>query len=496
MSSLANRAPRLRAALATAAAAAVVALAGAAPADAKRTIQIGFGDDVFSDALFFDPDASVRELWFDRTAKTNAELVRVNVYWNRVASGTGSEPLAPTNPADPAYNWTDIDRIAREATARGLDPLFTVLLAPPWAEGPDRPSFEKARSGTWKPDAAKFGDFAEALATRYSGTYPDPENPGQNLPAVQYFEGWNEPNLQLYINPQREGEKNTSPAIYRDLLNGFYDGIKAGSPTANVIGAGTGPFGDPTGDRRIPPKEFWRDVLCLKEKGRKLKSDEKNCPNGENRAHMDIFAHNGINEPGTAPRKHAALDDNATAADMGELVDIIKAAEKYGTVLPGGQKRETWSTEMWFESNPPEKRKGASLKKHAQYTSEVLYLLWKQRVSAGIFLQIRDSPYDPKQPSVIGLQSGVYFHDEKKKPALQSVRFPFYAKAKGGNEAYVWGKAPKSGKLSIESGNKTIKSFDVEAGSVFSKTIGLKGGGTDKLRASVGGQESIQWKVG
>lgn len=480
----------------TAFAVCALALALAPPADAKRTIKVGFGDDVFSDGLFFDPDASVRELWFDRTEKTNAELVRVNVYWNRVASGTGSEPLDPTNPADPAYNWSDIDRIAREATAHGLDPLFTVLLAPEWAEGPGRPSFEKARSGTWKPSAGKFRDFAEALGTRYSGSYPDPDNPGQSLPAVKYFEGWNEPNLQLYINPQRVGKKNTSPDIYRDLLNGFYDGIKAGSPSAKVLGAGTGPFGDPTGARRIPPKEFWRDVFCLKEKGRKLKANKKGCPTGNGLAHLDIFAHNGINEPGTAPRKHAALADNATAADMRELVAIIEAAEKYGTVLPANRKRETWSTEMWFESNPPEKRNGASLKKHAQYTSEVLYLLWKQRVSAGIFLQIRDSPYDPKQPSVIGLQSGVYFHDEKKKPALQSVRFPFYAKAEGAGKAYVWGKAPESGKVSVESGKRTVATFNVKAGSVFDEVVRLKGRGSHKLRASVGGKESIQWQVG
>ena len=484
----------LRATLATLAAG-LVALAAAAPADAKRTIQVGFGDDVFSDALFFDPDASVREFWFDRTAKTNAELVRVNVYWNRVASGTGSEPVNPTDPDDPAYNWTDIDRIAREATERGLEPLFTVLLAPEWAEGGNRPSFEKARSGTWKPHAGKFEDFAEALATRYSGSYPDPANPGQNLPAVEYFEGWNEPNLQLYINPQREGKKNTSPAIYRDLLNGFYDGIKAGSPGATVLGAGTGPFGDESGPRRIPPKEFWRDVFCLKEKGKKLKFDKKGCPSGEKLAHLDIFAHNGINEPGSPPRKKAVLDDNATAADMGELVDIIKAAEKYGTVLPDGMKRETWSTEMWFESNPPEKRNGSPLARHAQYTSQVLYMLWKQRVSAGIFLQIRDSPYDPSSPSVIGLQSGVYFHNEKAKPALQSVRFPFYAKSKGKKKAYVWGKAPRSGEVEIRSGKKSLASFDVDAGSVFSKTIQLKGGGKHKLEAAVAGQESIKWKL-
>ena len=477
----------------------VVALLGVVSVPAQATakkgsdqLKVGFADDVFSDALLFDPDPNVRELWFKRIQKTQAELVRVNVYWNRIASGTGKEPVDPRNPEDPAYNWGEIDKIAREATARGLDPLFTVLLAPPWAEGSNRPSEAKARSGTWKPNANKFEDFAAALATRYSGGYPDPASPGQNLPAIKYFEGWNEPNLQLYINPQREGKTDTAPAIYRDLLNGFYAGIKSGSPAAKVIGAGTGPFGDPTGDRRIPPKEFWREVFCLREKGKRLKKSNKGCPSGQNLAHMDIFAHNGINETGTPPTAHATLDDNATAADMSELVDIIRAAEKYGTVLPANQRRQTWSTEMWFESNPPERRSGFKPKVHARYLSQVLYLLWKQKISAGVFLQIRDSPYDPKSPAVIGLQSGVYFLNNKAKPALDSVRFPFYAERKG-RKVFVWGKAPQGGKVTIRSGKRKVAKINARGHRIFTKKLRLRG--KQKLSASIGKFDSVQWKV-
>ena len=486
---------RFRIALAAAAATVLTCLGIAAPADAKRSIKVGFADDVFADKLFFSDDPSVRELWFGRAERTNAELVRLNLYWSRISAS--GEPIAPQNPEDPAYDWTEMDNAVRGADAEGLEVLFTVLSAPAYAEGPNRPSIEKARAGTWRPSAEKFEDFAVALATRYSGSYVDPDDAlAGPLPEVKYFEGWNEPNLHLYINPQRNNkDENIAPDIYRDLLNGFYDGIKSVDPSNIVVSAGTSPFGDETGARRIPPVEFWRDVFCLKNR-KKLNFSKKDCPKGAGRAHLDIFAHNSINDPGSAPRAKAVLPDNATAPDMHKLVDVIRAAEKHGTVKGGGKRHPVWSTELWFESNPPEKR-GAPLNKHAQYLSEVLYILWKQKVDAGIFLQIRDSPYDPSTPAVIGLQSGVYFNDGSAKPALESVRFPFYAERKSKKKVLVWGKSPESGKVSIEvESGKDFRSVDKlkgKAGQVFKAKISLRG--SETVRASVSGENSIEWKL-
>ena len=69
------------------------------------------------------------------------------------------------------------------------------------------------------------------------------------LPRVKYWQGWNEPNLSLYLTPQwtrRSGKLTaTSPDVYRSLLNAFYSGVKAVSKTNFVITAGTSPFGDP-----------------------------------------------------------------------------------------------------------------------------------------------------------------------------------------------------------------------------------------------------------
>ena len=471
-------------------------IAGAPAASATRGIELGFTDDVFADNLLFNDDEGVRNLWARRIDKTGASLVRLNVYWSRVAT---AEPADATDPADPAYDWAEIDRAVRAVTARDLEPLFTVLSAPPFAEGADRPSFEEARAGTWKPRAGKLRDFAVALASRYSGAYPDPLAPGSSLPGVHLYEGWNEPNLQLYINPQRNSrDRNRSPAIYRDLLNGFYEGIKSVDPADLVLTAGTSPFGDETGDRRIPPVEFWRDVLCLKNR-KKLKFDKGNCPNGPERAHFDVFTHNSINSPGDGPSDEAKFADNATPADMHKLADVIRAAEKHGTVRPGGLKREIWSTELWYQSNPPEP-KGSKLPKHARQMVETMYLLWKQKVSAAIFLQIRDSPYSPDTPAVVGLQSGVYFVDGSKKPALDAVRFPFVAERKSRRKVVAWGKAPKGGRLVVEwrkgkgKGWRKLERICLDAGEVFKRKLKLRG--RQRLRAKVGKQRSLSWKVG
>jgi hypothetical protein len=472
----------------------LVGMIAAPGASAERNIELGFADDVLADNLLFNADESVRSEWARRIDRTGASLVRLNLYWSRVVAD--GEPADATDPDDPAYDWAEIDRAVSATASRGLDPVLTVLSAPPFAEGADRPSYEEARLGTWKPRAGKLRDFAVALATRYSGAYPDPLSPGGSLPAVVYYEGWNEPNLQLYINPQRSAkDRNRSPEIYRRLLNGFYEGITSVGDSNLVLAAGTSPFGDETGDRRIPPLEFWRDVFCLKNR-KKLKSDKRNCPQPSERAKLDIFSHNSINSPGDGPSQKAALADNATPADMHKLVDVIRAAEKHGTVRPGGERREVWSTELWYQSNPPEP-KGSSLRKHARQMVEAMYLLWKQKVSAAIFLQVRDSPYSPDTPAVVGLQSGVYFVDGSKKPALDAVRFPFVAERRNRRQVVAWGKAERSGRLVVEkrkgNGWRKLARVQVRAGEVFKEKLKLRG--RQSLRAKVGKQRSMSWKV-
>ena len=170
---------------------------------------------------------AVRNQWFDTTVRANAGVVRINLNWESLV---GPQPPAdPRNPADPAYSFAGVDGAVREAAQRGLDVYFTIYRAPPWAEGPNRPASSDPGilgSGAWKPDPGALGDFATALATRYSGAFPDPAT-GQPLPHVRYYEAWNEPNIPQFLAPQYEGGKPTGVSIYRDLLRAVANAVKA-----------------------------------------------------------------------------------------------------------------------------------------------------------------------------------------------------------------------------------------------------------------------------
>ena len=220
-------------------------------------------DTGFADILYETP--SVSEEWLQRTAQLDADIIRINLYWSVVAQ---TKPADPHDPADPAYDWSRYDDAVRKASALGFDVEITVFTAPRWAEGPNRPSLAKARAGVWRPNADAFGDFAVAVARRYSGTY----DPGDGtLPFVRYFEAWNEPNLGSYIMPQYSGRRNVSAEIYGRMLNAFYAGVKSVDPKMQVVTGGTAPYGDDPGPKatKTHPLAFHRGLLCLSPKLRR-----------------------------------------------------------------------------------------------------------------------------------------------------------------------------------------------------------------------------------
>jgi hypothetical protein len=453
-----------------------------APAEAgSPTFDFGFADDRNSDNLFTNADASVRNTWLGRVENTGARYARINVYWSSVAP---TKPTAPANPNDPAYNWDEVDRAVRSANAQGLDVILLALNAPPWAEPPGRPN--AIRAGTWKPNSAEFGTFARALATRYSGSFL-PTNGGGLLPKVSFYEAWNEPNLRNYLNPLWKGKKPNAPILYRGLLNAFYAGVKSVSSANQVITGGTSPFGDPPGGRRMHPIQFWRTVFCL---NKKLRQD---C---SAMANFDIFGHNAINSPGDGPSKNASHPEDVTPADMKDLAKVLKAAERAGTT-PG--QHDFWSTETWYES-PPE-RQALSLKGQAAAMAEAMYILWKAGADNVIWLQIRDSKYDPPIHPLLSFQTGVYFFNGKPKPSVKALQFPFVGdRKKGGSKTTLWGVAPASGTLTVEAkakgkgGFKQIASEPVNAGRVFKFTDKVKGKKV-KLRAKVGSKKSLVWSL-
>jgi hypothetical protein len=442
-----------------------------------------------ADGLFKSGDPATRDLWLGRTAAAGAGIIRLETSWAAIAP---VRPGQPADPADPEYRFDALDAEIRSAARQGLSIMLTSHGAPSWAEGPGRPA--GAPFGSWMPNAAEYGAFGQALARRYSGSFPGPDGLGP-LPAVGHFQAWNEPNIATYITPQWTGGSLSAVDIYRGLLNAFYDGVKAVQPGAVVVSAGTSPYGDPPGGVRSRPLEFLRGLLCLKNRKR-LKPTPCPVP-----AKLDVLAHHPINTSGGA-RTSAIHPDDVSTPDLGEVNRVLKAAERRRTIRPLGR-HQLWVTEFWWNSNPPNTARGLNPGRQARAVEESLYLFWKAGASVAINLEIRDDTFDPALPLATS-QSGLYYLDGMAKPALTAFRFPLVAerrrRARRGARrtaprAIVWGKSPATGRMRIEvrgrAGWRPVAKLRVTAGQVFRRRLNLRP--KSRLRARINGERSLVW---
>lgn len=436
-----------------------------------------------------------------RMRATGTSTYRVMVIWSDVARGATAAPNPTTLAADPAwsgYRWDDVDRLLRATAAAGLRPLVWFARAPSWAEGAGRPPVSTlVPAGTWKPNAAQLQQFAKAFATRFSGRYPDPAAPGQSLPRVDLYQGWNEPNLYTEITPQYEQIKGrwtvTSPARYRALQNASYTGIKSVNRSATVLTAGTGPFGGfDRSDPRVPPAKFWRELLCVTKKGSTYKANRK-CP----KLKFDGWAHHTY--PIGPPTRTARNADDAVVPDMPKLTKVMAAAQRAGLVKQKAAKN-LWMTEMSWDSFPDPN--GLSLADQALYMQGAFYVLWKAGVQHVLWWNFRDQGKGNDWNAT--LQSGVYMlganpndpGQDVAKPSLTAFRFPFAAYRFRGVAA-LWARPPATGpvEVQVQSGGtwKKVATLRPRSGGVVSGRLRVNPGVT--LRAVQGSEVSLTWRT-
>ncbi|MFL5892591.1 MAG: hypothetical protein ACJ75I_07590 [Solirubrobacterales bacterium] len=459
---------------AIAAALAVAALAAAPAPVQAHGLNVGFADD-----SFFLASPSTRSFLFDQLVADRAQILRIDVRWRNVTNPRRA-PAHPTDPADPNYYWSRTDAVVNAAAARHIPILMTVLDAPDWAEGKNRPSGSAVPPGAWKPNASALGKFAQALAKRYSGHY-------HGLPRVRYFEVWNEPNITKFLAPQWQGKRAVSPGLYRRMLNNFYAGVKRVQPGAKVIGGAMSPFGD---SRRHPldparprlrPLVFLRKLLCLKHN---LKPSK--CPN---KPRLDILSQHPLNF-NKPPSYHPHNRNDVQVATFSSVRRVLRAAERAKHVRPHGH-HPLWATEYsWY--TPPNPT-GVSPMTQAKWVEQGFYLLWKQGASAVINYPFRDDPRI--EPISRWATSGALYHDGSRKPSFQSFRFPFVAHHHSKAKVGVWGKAPLGGRLQIQrkrNGHwQTKATVKVHPGQIFTRSLRLRG--HPQLRGKVGGLTSLPW---
>lgn len=117
--------------------------------------------------------------------------------------------------------WERYDTIVAAARARGMEIMARLERSPRWAT----PGWQPAKPASQKPpaDLEDFGDFVEAVVSRYKGQ-------------IRYYQIWNEPNLS-----GEWGESNPDAAEYVAMLKVAYRRAKRADPNAVVAAAGLAP---------------------------------------------------------------------------------------------------------------------------------------------------------------------------------------------------------------------------------------------------------------
>jgi hypothetical protein len=426
----------------------VVLLTSAMPAHAlPRSMSLGLMD---GSAFSEQPGP-----WLQRAADVGANVIRVPASWGGIAP---TRPQNPTDPNDPAYRWAETDAAVDAARKQDLTPVLSLTGAPAWATGAGRPADVDAAA--WRPDAAAYGQFAVALARRYTGR-------------VQTYLPWNEPNLAKYLAPQwvkTDGRWRTeSPRIYRELVNAFTTGVKSVSTRNRVVAGATAPFGDPSPGTtsRIPPARFVRDWLSA-------------------RTRFDILSHHPYSTRG--PLAPALNDDDVSVPDLKKLVEPLRAAERAGRLSPKGT-RPVWVTEMSWDSSPPDPD-GVPAQQHARWIAQALHTLWRQNVPTVIWFQIRDQAPEPSYGATN--QSGLFLRDGTPKAAAGAFALPLVA-----TTSRVWVRAPQRGTLTIErtrgGRTTTVARVTVAARQVVQRKVSAQRG--DTLRAKLGARVSATWRL-
>jgi Glycosyl hydrolases family 39 len=442
--------------------AAVAACALAVPASGALPMRTGISDLGELDG----PNASLAA---DRIRATGSTFVRTQLTWSEVAP---TKPANSTDPADPAYNWTNFDRRLQLLKAHGLTPLVTVYFSPAWAVFGTSPT----------PNVTYLAQFLRAAALRYSGRY-------QGLPRVRYWEIWNEPNASRYLAPQFKNKKSWSPSYYRRMVNAAADAIHSVRPDDDVVAGAFTPFTRRFKDFiAIGPLKFMAQMLCMS-------LGPHPHPTCSAKMHFDIISTHPYTSGG--PTHHAQNPDDVSLGDLPKMRRLLNASVKAGKIVSKRRIR-FWVTEFSWDSAPPDPT-AVPMKIHARWTSQALYVMWKNGIDLCIWLQLRDVPISEGFN-----QGGLYFDgktfaDDRPKLSMEAYRFPLVA-FRHGKRATVWGRTPKSnaGVVSILQSSSTgwhqLARLRANRYGIFQGSIALRGT-TGSLEATLANDRSVPFSL-
>jgi hypothetical protein len=374
-----------------AAALAAVALLAVPTASGSRFLQHGLFDD--AQFNYGNPDQVYPML---KSLKT--QLIRVSLVWGGPTGVAKRRPLNPTNPSDPAYDWSVYDRTVNYAQQYGIKVVFSVIGTPPWANG--------AAGVNVKPrNPLDLERFATAAARRYSGAFKAPD--GRTLPAVRNWLAWSEPNNPAFLRPQYRkvgGKFVIQSAIdYARICNAVVKGVRKTTVGASKVACGvTGPRGNnnPNSIRpAVSPLPFLRAMKKAGATG------------------FDAYAHHPYygaprETPSTPPP--LGIHGNApTAVTLGNINALVREVTRlYGN-------KRIWITEYGYQTDPPDRIVGVSWAKQAQYLTQAYGIAKRNpRIDMFLWFLLRDELRLTDE----GWQSGLLTAAGRKKPSFAAFQ--------------------------------------------------------------------------
>jgi hypothetical protein len=362
----------------------------ASSASASPSLRVGIFDDGV--VLYGEPD-----LVFPQLQKTGTQLLRVNLWWAGPSLSVATrKPRRPADPNDPAYNWDTYDRTVRFSIVNGMDPIFSIIGTPPWANA--------AKGWNVAPTNARdLQNFAAAAQKRYSGTFVNAD--GVTLPRVSLWMAWNEPNNPVFLKPQYRRTGKTwaiqSGRDYAKLCNAIVQGIKSVQRTSKVACGATSPRGNnnPNSSRpSVSPIPFLRAMKAGGAKG------------------FDAYAHHPYygspaETPSTKPPP-GARGQPPTAVTLGNISVLITELDRLY-----GKRMRVWVTEYGYQTNPPDKIFGVTWSKQALYLKQAVALVRANpRIDVFLWFLLRD------EQRLSGWQSGLVTFAGKRKPSFDAFR--------------------------------------------------------------------------
>jgi hypothetical protein len=343
----------------------VLALPGPAPAQRFAPVahpEVGIEDE----NIVFGPAApQLVGQW----RAIGVDSVRVQAYWDALSPNPGSAlhpaNFDPSNPNDPRYQWSSLDRAISLVRLNGMRVNLTINQCNPrWASTQPRVSIH-----CWRPSPRLFARFVSAVGRRY-GSVVD-----------RYLLG-SEPNQRAFLAPQFvcRGRRcrPEAPHRYRDLVRAGYPALKRVDRRSTVVIGEMAPIGSrPSRRGGIKPLLFLRELGCVNRRFRRVRSGH--CRRFR-AAKGDAFGYHPYVNNRKAPTVPNRDPDIAKIGDLRRLLRTIDRLSTRRRIRPShGRRFAVYFTEYGYISNPPSGRYGVSLGRQAYYNSASAYIVWKNR---------------------------------------------------------------------------------------------------------------------